>query len=130
MASDTSFYSTVVLIAVIILIITLVWLGIELSKVGEEKDFPPAAAVCPDYWSQNGTECEIPLNEHPNNKGIFDDNGGILLNSTNTNGFGDTTIDMSNESWKANGTTEKCNKRAWADQFGIVWDGVSNFNKC
>ena len=130
MASDSSFYSTVVLIAVIILIITLVWLGIELSKAGEEKDFPPTASVCPDYWTQNGMECEIPMNpEHPNNNGIFNETGnGLIIGETP--GFGDTTIDMTNDGWKSNGKTEKCNKMAWANNYGIVWDGVSNFNKC
>ena len=133
MASDTSFYSGVVLIAVIILIITLIWLGIELSKAKESKDFPPTFGTCPDYWVQDGNTCHIPLNKHPNNKGIFAAGGSsLLLNPSNTPGIdlGDHTIDMTNAGWKTSGKTEKCNKRSWASDNDLVWDGINNYNKC
>jgi hypothetical protein len=133
MASDTSFYSGVVLIAVIILIITLIWLGIELSNAKESKDFPPTFGTCPDYWVQDGTVCQIPLNKHPNNKGLFAAGGAsILLNTTNTPGFNsaDNTIDMSNAGWKSGSKTEKCGKQGWAANYGLVWDGINNYNKC
>ena len=133
MASDTSFYSGVVLIAVIILIITLIWLGIELSKAKEAKDFPPSFGTCPDYWVQHGNSCQIPLNRHPNNKGIFAVGGSsLLLEQSNTPGIDTTTntIDMTNPGWKTAGKSEKCNKQGWASNYGVVWDGISNYNKC
>tara|TARA_B100000900_G_C20584100_1_gene718771 strand:+ start:912 stop:1310 length:399 start_codon:yes stop_codon:yes gene_type:complete len=132
MAKDTSFYSIVVLIAVIILMLTLIWLGIEISKKKEDADFPPSRPVCPDYWKQMGNECEIPVTRHPNNKGIMNETGdGLLINSGNTPGMDDAlnTIDMEDSGWKANGS-DICAKRSWANEYGVVWDGVSNFNKC
>ena len=133
MASDTSFYSIVVLIAVIILMLTLIWLGIEITKAKEEKDFPPSRPMCPDYWKQlNATTCEIPTSRHPNNKGIFTDDGtGLIIGSDNTPGWlGNNEIDMTDAGRKTEGVGDVCAKRSWANEFGIVWDGVSNFNKC
>lgn len=132
MAKDTSFYSIVVLIAVIILMLTLIWLGIEISKKKEDADFPPNSSTCPDYWGQTGNECQIPLTRHPNNKGLMNETGdGLLINSSNTPGMdeGLNTIDMESPDWKANGS-DICAKRKWANEYGIVWDGITNFNKC
>lgn len=134
MASDTSFYSIVILVASILLIVILTYLGIEISKRGTEKDFPPDTSNCPDYWPETGEGiCEIPLaNKHPNNSGILDDTGSMLITSGNTYGLdaGAYKIDFNNEGWAAQNDSEKCTKKKWADQFGIVWDGITNFNKC
>ena len=134
MAQDTSFYSIVILIAAIILIVVLTFLGIEISKKGEEKDFPPDASNCPDYWNESETGiCEIPLaNKHPNNSGILDSTGTILITNNNTYGLdgGAYKVDFNNEGWGAQNESEKCTKAKWANQFGIVWDGITNFNKC
>lgn len=134
MAQDTSFYSIVILIAAILLIVVLTFLGIEISKKGEERDFPPDTSNCPDYWKEVGPgKCDIPLaNKHPNNMGILDDTGSLLINTNNTYGLnpGEYTIDMNNEGWSAQEDSEKCTKAKWANQFGIVWDGITNFNKC
>ena len=134
MASDTSFYSIVILVAAIILIVVLTFLGIEISKQGEEKDFPPDTSNCPDYWNEVETGiCDIPLaNKHPNNSGILDDSGTILITPNNTYGLdpGAYKVDFNNEGWSAQTESEKCTKAKWANQFGIVWDGITNFNKC
>lgn len=134
MAKDTSFFSLVVFVAVIILLLTLIWLGIELSKVGEDADFPPHHPMCPDYWEQQGNECLVPTTRHPNRGGtISSDGSGLAISSTNTPGMNDTEmkIDMESADWKADeGVTDVCKKRQWANEWGLVWDGVSNFNKC
>lgn len=132
MAKDTSFYSIVVLVAVIILVLTLIWLGIQIAKKGEDADFPPHHPTCPDFWEQNGNECTVPTNKHPNRGGTINPDGsGLALTADNTPGFNEQemTIDMSSSDWKADGN-EICKKRTWANEWGLVWDGVSNFNKC
>ena len=141
MAQDTSFYSIVILIATILLIVILTYLAIEISKEQEEAEFPPDTSVCPDFWQQSGlNKCLIPLeSRHPNNAGIFDDSGAIKFDSQNTPGY-DTApedgyyIDMNNSGWgatdKGGSGNAKCHKAQWAKNYNIVWDGVTNFNKC
>ena len=34
-------------------------------------------------------------------------------------------IDFSNPAW-----TGVCDKKKWANENGIVWDGISNYNSC
>jgi hypothetical protein len=39
-------------------------------------------------------------------------------------------IDFTNEAWGNQGKTDICAKKQWADNWGISWDGISNYNNC
>jgi len=135
------FYSIVVIIAIIILISVLTYIGILISKKSNnDRDFPPIQNSCPDYWSvdsKNPNICIIPKAGIKNTGDIYD---GARVNtlSSNTSGasktFGlnaeNTTIDFSNGGWSTTGVTATCAKKRWANIHGILWDGVANYNKC
>ena len=113
-----SFYSIVLIVAFIILLLTLVAVGIMLQNQDKNKAFPTQMSPCPDGWGVSDTgACVQP------------DNGINMGNS----------IDTSSEKsiWVADGTDYKpkesatvCDKKAWANENKVYWDGVSNYNSC
>lgn len=142
-----SFYIIVLSIAVILLIIILTYIGIAMTnKKGKTAVFPPQQSVCPDYWESDMTDmssCRIPSKDGRNAgtttkdangrtiTSIYDSNGTLLLNSSNTNGFvAPSLINFNSSKWDSAGSSALCAKRDWANTFGIVWDGVSNYNGC
>jgi hypothetical protein len=107
------FQKTVLIIATIILIIMLVFIGISLSKSKYAESWPPIVGDCPDYWvdlSGNGEACF-------NSKSL-----GICnlpsLEDKNTMNF---NVDPYNTYDK--GT---CSKYNWAKGCGITWDGITS----
>lgn len=120
-----SFYSIVLIVAFIILLLTLVAVGIMLQNQDKNKAFPTQMSPCPDGWGVSDTgACVQPVG------------------STNT-------IDLSKDIDKTNWTTANdangnvisgnfipldsatvCDKKAWANKYNVNWDGVSNYNSC
>jgi hypothetical protein len=41
-----------------------------------------------------------------------------------------STIDFTNEAWGNQGKTDICAKKQWADNWGVNWDGITNYNSC
>jgi hypothetical protein len=119
-----NFYTIVLSIAIISLIIVLTYVGILMSYGEGTQAYPGQSTTCPDYWkiSEDGA-CMIPDSNARNTGTIYND--GILeLDSTNTEGV-DTDkniIDFSGQM--------VCGKQEWAKQYSVVWDGVSNYNDC
>ena len=94
---DFYFYSSVVALVILIVILTL--LGITISYGNTTKRYPRNASQCPDYWTADGDYCLYPLPDADANRGsseynIFtdtaatDDDIDILraLGSVATNG--------------------------------------------
>jgi hypothetical protein len=129
---DTSFYSIVVIMAVIILIVALVFIALQIEDNVDNKSYPPVQTKCPDYWDSYGTNCKIPPfgSEHPNT-GSIREGENLILDPSNTPGldFGDDSIDMADSGWSSD-TTSLCGKKKWANLYNIEWDGVSNYNDC
>ena len=133
------FYVIVITIAIVLLILALTYIGVFLIGDDTAKvTFPPHSNQCPDYWEVNGDgSCEIQKNginlgtatspagfEKLKNTGTVespimqrdDAYTGIQTNDTNTDiSFENRTI---------------CEKKQWANDFGVAWDGVTNYNKC
>ena len=109
-----SFYSIVLIIAFVILLISLIFVGILLQNQDANKEFPAQANYCPDGWGVK-------------------DNGYCVPATGNTPAADDYTSDGI---FTANSGTYKpqdkslCDKRKWAISKGVSWDGVSNFNNC
>ena len=148
------FYIVVTVIAILFLIIILTLIGIAMRYQDKNTVFPPLANDCPDFWTiaSDGKSCTIPSNGKRNVGKMYNplDNSILLKSATSdsngsysfpmytpgTNGTNGnltaaaSTIDFSNEAWNAQGKTAICSKKKWAMNWGISWDGVTNYNSC
>jgi|LauGreDrversion4_1035100.scaffolds.fasta_scaffold1292605_1 hypothetical protein len=98
------FQKTVTTVAIIILILSLCFIGIALYRAKYNSTYPPVIANCPDYWDVSGNLC------------------------LNTMGLGNSQcnapIDFSTPQW--NNATSKCQKYQWAKSCNLTWDGISD----
>ena len=132
------FYITVLLIAILLLILILTYIGIIINNQGSDSQFPPLANTCPDYWVTDSSFCYVPKTNEKNTGIIYDEKKKIKLNKKNTFGYNELKsgsniiprIDFNAMDWTSTGTSTICAKKQWANNYGIIWDGVSNFNKC
>jgi hypothetical protein len=120
-----SFYTIVVIIAIIILIIALTTVGLLLGRLNtSKKTFPPSASDCPDYWVNSNGSCAV-----PNASGINRPTDGYN-NTGETPGWDSGSINFTNVGWKNQGISELCAKKKWANKYNVLWSGVSNYNSC
>jgi len=107
-----SFQKIVITIAIILLILTLVFIGYALSKSKAEAVWPPMIGDCPDYWidlSGNGAKC---VNTHS-------------LGTCNIPTAGeDNSMDFSAPVFS--GANSSCAKYTWAKNCGVTWDGLTS----
>lgn len=113
------FKKIVLFSAIIILIISLVFIGVALSYAKDET-WPPMVPSCPDYFvidgSGNDAKCvdvkDLTMNSNPQfcrpPPGSKDDHYSINFNTAQYTG--------------SNGT---CNKYKWATTCGVAWDGIT-----
>ena len=106
------FQKFVLFSAIIILIISLIFIGIALSQSKASETWPPMIPECPDYWtvdgSGNGTFC------------------------TNVKDLG-TCPPQSNQPHQImnfnvpafTGSNELCAKYTWAQKCKVSWDGIT-----
>lgn len=151
-----SFYLIVLTIAIIILIITLGFMGWMLSHQKDQIDFPGITTTCPDFWgiSEDGTKCEQP-GANSFNRGIVKtnvkDKDGKMIQTIfeaykkpGTSGYtaipgksaaaveGKYTVnsfDSKDAEW-GSGKDAICNKRKWSNDNKINWDTITNTNVC
>jgi hypothetical protein len=130
------FYIIVLTIAAVLLILILTYVGLTINSVkASAQAFPPTSATCPDYWDVSRTDaslCVIPNVGFKNAGSIYDNTGSLALKPKTTFGYDSRgkTIDFTNAAWDGTGVTTLCAKKQWANNYGIVWDGVSNTNSC
>jgi hypothetical protein len=121
------FYFIVLSVAVVFLIILLTIIGILLRKAQSTIPFPPTSYSCPDYWqvSTDGSSCIVPQNGAINT-------GDNPINSNNTYGYNSSngTVNFTDAGWAGSGSRAICQQKQWANQNGIIWNGVSNYNAC
>ena len=118
-----SFYTLVLSVALICLILILSYFGIMMSYEKQSVlAYPPVSNTCPDYWAFNNTSgCVLPGTGESNWVAIsmVDKLTGYTADSSNS------YIDFRHKNW-----TNPCDKKKWANQNGISWDGISNYNMC
>ena len=131
------FYTIVIIIAAIFLILCLVGVGLLMQRYNAATTFPPVQNPCPDGWMVNGQKCLI--NENVNT-GFIKSNIPSFLNNTYglsnskdevvTNPLdGYTFVNFNDKAWNKSGSSI-CGQKKWANQYGISWDGVSNNTGC
>ncbi len=107
-----TFQKTILIVATVVLIITLVVIGIYLSKAKKEEYWPPMVGSCPDYWVDldgNGTSC-------------FNKN---RLGTCNLPSKSDkNTMDFTKSPFIGQDGT--CAKYKWANKCGVTWDGITS----
>ena len=106
-----SFYLMVLIVAFVILLISLIFVGILLQNQDANKEFPAQANYCPDGWGVDVSGyCDPATGNSPtdNSYNIFTETSGKYKPK-------DVSL---------------CDKRNWAISKGVSWDGVSNFNNC
>lgn len=96
-----NFQRIVVLIAIVLLIIALVFIGYALYSHKFNKQFPPVTAECPDYWVAKDGKCTNPKN-------LGKCTGPMDFNTANFQGDGGD-----------------CAKAEWANNCNISWSGLT-----
>ena len=106
-----TFQKFILFTAIIILIITLIFIGIALSN-STNQSWPPMIPECPDYWvvdgSGNNTTC-INMKD----LGTCQPQNGQKHLVMNFNGAAYT------------GSNGLCAKYNWANNCGVTWDGIT-----
>lgn len=136
-----SFYTTVIYIGFVVLLICLVMIGVMLSYPNNSQvPFPPFQNACPDFWQlgKNGT-CLVPSCD----SGL---NLGTLCAADKLHYKADSKVQMDDSTGAACGTPSvayinpaasmssnsipSCSLKDWATTYGISWNGASNNNQC
>jgi len=120
-----SFYTIVIMIAIVILIIALTIVGITLTKKKSADPFPEFQNTCPDFWTLSDADpliCNPPTNgmNTPSPNEIKGHNGVTVTGDSKI-----SAINLSEDKW-----TGICDKATWAKKTNILWDGVANNNLC
>lgn len=112
------FQKAIVAAGVILLIISLVFIGVIMKKANESEAWPPILGDCPDYWVDLGKDgsacynpkklgsCNIPTKDNKN------------------------TMDFTKDAFT--GDDGACNKKKWSQKCSknaeigpIAWDGIT-----
>jgi hypothetical protein len=119
-----SFYTIVIIIAIVILVIALTIVGVTLANKKNTAPFPDYQNTCPDFWtlSDDGTTCnKSDLNTPPPNKAKI----AVNHDGVTSNDYVISSINISDDKW-----VSVCDKSSWAKKSSILWDGVANNNTC
>lgn len=128
-------------IFMIILVIILIYLGMNINTPNTSKPWPPLTANCPDYWADvngDGSNC---IATYDNNIGQFHDStsSGSIFNilipntseviaSGRTGYTSNQTASAVNSNFAAApyiGANGTCAKYKWATTNKISWDGIT-----
>ena len=104
-----SFQKIILLVAVIVLIITLVFIGITLSYSKSSQVWPPMVPECPDYWTVDASSICI--------------NTKDLGTCSPKSGEEHLTMDFNTSTFT--GSNGLCAKYSWAKRCGLSWDGIT-----
>lgn len=124
------FYIIVLTVAIIILIIILAFIGIGMKYHGSARgSWPPVESTCPDYWnidSSNPNNCLIPPSGSKNTGSIYNTDGTLNQTVNLIKGYdsANNKINFNDPYYTA------CNKQLWSKNWGVYWDGYTNYNGC
>ena len=127
-----NFYFTVLIVAFTLLIIALVGVGILMHKNHDviSIEYPSIQNKCPDNWEVQ-TDGKCVVNKNNINLGTSSFFGNLIASTPTVPNIIDAIIENNDKktvTWKQDAL--RCDKKKWAIQNGIMWDGVSNYNQC
>ena len=112
----------------IILVIILIYLGMNINTPNTSKPWPPLTANCPDYWADvngDGSNCIATKDNNTGDWTSFNTSNPITTASTTSPSSFTSTVPnfVTNAEYiGANGT---CAKYKWATTNKISWDGIT-----
>ena len=108
-----NFYKTVCIVALVILVISLAFIGSAMAGSTKKMAFPPNISKCPDGYYVD-----------------YDETNDVMIcknDSATTSGCGEQTfIDASFNNPGIGPTSGACKKKRWAQNCGVDWDGLTN----
>lgn len=104
-----TFQKTILFAAIIILIISLVFIGLSLSQAKDQQEWPPVIPECPDYWMIDGSAVCV------NTKDL----------GTCPAPSGQKHLKMNFNTPSFTGSDELCAKYTWAKNCNVAWDGIT-----
>jgi len=128
------FYTIVSIVAVVLLIIVLTLIAVYIPFTSAT-NYPTYMQPCPDSWTLGSNNTCTSIDDTTNaNANMKDPNRpSSTLQLTNGKYSFTSLFPVSTFSYKngLNTYTGVCGYNKWAsDSSGIIWDGVSNYNKC
>lgn len=114
------FQKSVLVAAIIILIISLIFIGVVLKKSIGSQAWPPILGVCPDYWvdlGKNGSKCYNPQKIGSCNIPTSDNKNTMNFN---TDVFTGDDGACNKKKWAS-----KCSKNSSNGMGPISWDGIT-----
>ena len=119
-----SFYFIILAIAIVILILVLAVIGWMMTKNVQSQKFPGITTTCPDFWTIDGTGKCVRPGATKMNYGSGD--LSTAINDTKlTPGGAVNSFDPNDAGWSKSGDPI-CEKRKWANLYGVKWDTVVN----
>ena len=128
-----AFYLIVLGVATVILILILTFIGILMQSQNKGQVWPPVVNTCPDNWTVDGSgNCTIPSSiSEPGYSNMGSTPSFISASLEKYKLEGSTSkLDPKHSAWAANGASTECAQKAWTQKYGILWDGISNYNGC
>jgi len=139
-----TFYLIVLGVATLVLILMLAFLGWNMSNAKKGSRYPVITTTCPDNWTPNATKvpgsivCNRPsgYNKGEDAKTGISKPYNVPLSKFMTDSIvGDNPngayLNFSSDQWgKYNNKNATCEKRDWANAYGIRWDSVETANYC
>ena len=137
MFESMNFQKWIIVIFTIILVIILIYLGMNINKPDTSILWPPITANCPDYWADvngNGTYCMATKDSNTDGIGVGVFNAlspptSTYISSSTASGY---VSDQTNTTTTYNfaaapyiGSNGLCEKYKWATTTGVAWDGIT-----
>jgi len=120
------FYIIVLTVAIVVLILVLTYMGLAMRN-STTVGYPGSQEMCPDYWTlTDASNCIIPTSGK--NRGININN--ISVDDTYGLSSDRASINFQDQKWGGTGVSTICAQQKWANKYGIIWDGVTNYNGC
>jgi hypothetical protein len=105
-----------------------------LRNQNQKEIYPPNYNKCPDYWTSDSSgNCFIPTKKSFSNPTKLLNMGDMSqLNTDSSAPYSSDAKSFNSQNllWESGGKSTICAQKTWANNYGIMWDGVSNYNKC
>ena len=125
-----TFQKTVIIVATVLLICCLIFIGVSLYQSKYSAQFPPVTGTCPDYWVDVGAGKDLGSDKkgktHCVAPGYSNDGKDI---SPPIHGYGNNTGNCKSK-WVSSkeplSQSDVCDYKKWANKCNVSWDGVTN----